>query len=133
MTDVPRDGKGRLLRGAALGGGGRRSYPAFFTERGEDALAMLIAAATGVIVGPPEGSPPMDEAQMKALTDMALHAPRSLRIESARRMAEAIYGKPRDNSGGTTNHIRSITYNIVGVTPAQRAPKEVHGTVVAPD
>lgn len=126
MTNVPRDKNGRLLAGAALGGGGRRSHPAWFTDRGEDALAMLVAAATGAVVSGPDTDP----AVVAAVTEMALEAKPGIRIEAARRMVEAVYGKSRDAPTDPTT-IKSITYVIVESQPPARQELEVRGTVAA--
>jgi hypothetical protein len=124
MADAERDKNGRLLKGAALNPGGRKSHPRWFTDRGEDALAMMVAAATGAVVAGPETDP----AVVAALTEMAADAKPGIRIEAARRMVEAVYGKARDVVTGP-KEIKSITYVIVEAA-GPRQPKEIDGVVI---
>lgn len=130
MTDVvPRDSNGRLLRGAALGGGGRRSHPAWFTARGEDALAMMVAAATGAVVSGPDTDPKV----LAAVTEMATDAKPGIRVEAARRMVELIYGKPRDPNATGLQVVKSITFVVVEAS-AKQVPEpttEVIGELAA--
>lgn len=120
MADVPRDKNGRLLAGAALGGGGRRSHPDWFTDRGVNALVMLNAAATGEVVDFPD----MDPAVRAAAVDLAADIKPGQRIEAARRMAEAIYGKSRDIPAGP-QVVKSVTFMIIDATAKQEI--EVRG------
>lgn len=118
VAGPPRDEKGRIMPGGgALNPGGRRSYPTWFRDRGEDALRVLTAIAFG------EATDPKISAGMAAIE-----------------IVDRVWGKPKQSvevEGEGANQVVLIQRVIVDagqtmdsrtieVRPA-RAELEAHG------
>jgi len=79
-----RDGSGKFLPGHTLGG--RKQLPAWFRERGPDALKTLLAAATGIAA---DDDPP-------AAKELAMACSDRVRTDAAKTVIDRVYGKVTD-------------------------------------
>jgi hypothetical protein len=80
-----RDGGGKFLAGNKLGG--RKPLPQWFKDKGEPALRVLCAAATGIAE---EGDPP-------AALELAASCSDRVRKDAAKEIVDRLYGKVQDS------------------------------------
>lgn len=92
-TKPERNPDGTLKKGFSLNPAGRQALPEWFRDLGPVSLAMLAAAATGVVVT--EALP--DEKSRAAANDLALTCPPALRIQAADKIADRCFGKPKES------------------------------------